>query len=64
MLVLRVRVSDALSVFGETLKEMRYPILTIGLVLSFAYVSNYSGISSTLALALTHTGLAFTFSRP
>ncbi len=64
MLVLRVRVSDALSVFGETLKEMRYPILTIGLVLSFAYVSNYSGISSTLALALTHTGLAFTFFSP
>ncbi len=64
MLVLRVRVSDALSVFGETLKEMRYPILTIGLVLSFAYVSNYSGISSTLALALTYTGLAFTFFSP
>ncbi|EMH68135.1 transporter, lactate permease family [Helicobacter pylori HP260BFii] len=64
MLVLRVRVSDAVSVFGETLKEMRYPILTIGLVLSFAYVSNYSGISSTLALALTHTGLAFTFFSP
>ncbi|WQY19822.1 L-lactate permease [Helicobacter pylori] len=64
MLVLRVRVSDAMSVFGETLKEMRYPILTIGLVLSFAYVSNYSGISSTLALVLTHTGLAFTFFSP
>ncbi|MGT0069995.1 L-lactate permease [Helicobacter pylori] len=64
MLVLRVRVSDAMSVFGETLKEMRYPILTIGLVLSFAYVSNYSGISSTLALALTYTGLAFTFFSP
>ncbi|GAA9880528.1 lactate permease LctP family transporter [Helicobacter pylori] len=64
MLVLRVRVSDVLSVFGETLKEMHYPILTIGLVLSFAYVSNYSGISSTLALALTHTGLAFTFFSP
>ncbi|MGN8530320.1 L-lactate permease, partial [Helicobacter pylori] len=63
-LVLRVRVSDAVSVFGQTLKEMRYPILTIGLVLSFAYVSNYSGISSTLALALTHTGLAFTFFSP
>ncbi len=64
MFILRVRVNDAVSVFGKTLKEMRYPILTIGLVLSFAYVSNYSGISSTLALVLTHTGLAFTFFSP
>ncbi|GMT38329.1 L-lactate permease LctP2 [Helicobacter bizzozeronii] len=62
--VLRVKPSEAASVFVETLKEMRYPILTIGLVLSFAFVSNYSGISATMALALTHTGKAFTFFSP
>ncbi|CRF45717.1 L-lactate permease [Helicobacter heilmannii] len=62
--VLRVKASEAIEVFGDTLKEMRYPILTIGLVLSFAYVSNYSGISATMALALTHTGKAFTFFSP
>ncbi len=64
MMVLRVKASEAVGVFGETLKEMRFPILTIGLVLSFAFVSNYSGISATLALALTHTGQAFTFFSP
>ncbi|CRF47335.1 L-lactate permease [Helicobacter heilmannii] len=62
--VLRVKASEAIEVFGDTLKEMRYPILTIGLVLSFAFVSNYSGISATMALALTHTGKAFTFFSP
>ncbi|WP_104749294.1 L-lactate permease [Helicobacter cynogastricus] len=62
--VLRVKASDAVHVFGDTLKEMRFPILTIGLVLSFAYISNYSGISATMALALTHTGKAFTFFSP
>ncbi|CCF81686.1 L-lactate permease [Helicobacter bizzozeronii CCUG 35545] len=62
--VLRVKSKEAASVFVETLKEMRYPILTIGLVLSFAFVSNYSGISATMALALTHTGKAFTFFSP
>ncbi|WP_104628717.1 L-lactate permease [Helicobacter bizzozeronii] len=62
--VLRVKSREAASVFVETLKEMRYPILTIGLVLSFAFVSNYSGISATMALALTHTGKAFTFFSP
>ncbi|WP_281746562.1 L-lactate permease [Helicobacter suis] len=64
VLVLKVKMSEAVGVFGETLKEMRYPVLTIGLVLSFAYVSNYSGISATMALALTHTGKAFTFFSP
>ncbi|PAF48000.1 L-lactate permease [Helicobacter sp. 12S02634-8] len=62
--ILRVRTKDALSVFGETLNEMKLPILTIGLVLAFAYISNYSGISATLALALASTGHAFTFFSP
>ncbi len=35
---------------GETLRELRWPIITIGLVLGFAFIANYSGISSTLGL--------------
>lgn len=62
--ILRVKPKDAISVFGETLNEMKFPILTIGLVLSFAFISNYSGISATLALALANTGHAFTFFSP
>ncbi|PAF42364.1 L-lactate permease [Helicobacter sp. 11S02596-1] len=62
--ILRVRTKDALGVFAETLSEMKFPILTIGLVLAFAYISNYSGISATLALALASTGHAFTFFSP
>lgn len=62
--ILRVRIIDAISVFGDTLNEMKYPILTIGLVVSFAFISNYSGIAATLALALASTGHAFTFFSP
>ncbi len=36
---------------------MRLPILTIGVVLAFAYVANYSGMSAMLALALADTGM-------
>ncbi|WP_256061297.1 L-lactate permease, partial [Klebsiella pneumoniae] len=39
-------------------------IYSIGMVLAFAFISNYSGLSSTLALALAHTGHAFTFFSP
>lgn len=62
--ILKVKLSEAVVVFGDTLNEMKYPILTIGLVLSFAFISNYSGISATLALALANTGHAFTFFSP
>lgn len=64
IVILKVKASDAVSVFGETLNEMKFPILTIGLVLSFAFISNYSGLAATLAIALSETGKAFAFFSP
>ena len=64
MLLLRVKPRDALATFGETVMELRRPMLSIGLVLSFAFVANYSGMSSTLALLLAGTGAAFPFFSP
>ena len=63
MALLRMKPRDALVTFGETLKELTRPILSIGLVLAFAFVANYSGMSSTLALMLAATG-AFPFFSP
>ena len=62
--VLRVRPSVAARTFAETIAELRRPILSIGLVLAFAFVENYSGMSSTLALLLAGTGAAFPFFSP
>lgn len=62
--VLKMKPRAALATFGETLKELRTPIYSIGMVLAFAFVANYSGLSATLALALAHTGHAFTFFSP
>lgn len=61
---LKMKASDAVSTFAETVKELRVPIFSIGMVLSFAFIANYSGMSATLALALAHTGDAFTFFSP
>lgn len=62
--LLRMRPRELLSTFGETLVELARPILSIGLVLAFAFVANYSGMSSTLALMLAGTGAAFPFFSP
>ncbi|MBY4733164.1 lactate permease LctP family transporter [Cupriavidus pauculus] len=64
VILLRMKPRDALVTFGETLMELRRPILSIGLVLAFAFVANYSGMSSTLALLLAGTGAAFPFFSP
>ncbi|MCQ9329664.1 L-lactate permease [Pelistega suis] len=64
IIYLRMKPSQAVATFGETLKELRIPIASIGMVLAFAFVANYSGLSATLALALAHTGKAFTFFSP
>ncbi len=61
---LKMKPKDAVVTFGETLNELKVPIYSIGMVLSFAFIANYSGMSSTLALALAHTGSAFTFFSP
>ena len=49
---------------GETFTELLKPIFTIGLVLGFAFIANYSGISSTLGLAFAATGHLFPFFSP
>ena len=61
---LKMKPKDAVVTFGETLNELKVPIYSIGMVLAFAFIANYSGMSATLALALAHTGKAFTFFSP
>jgi len=61
---LKMKPKDAITTFAGTLRELALPIYSIGMVLAFAFISNYSGLSSTLALALAHTGSAFTFFSP
>ena len=62
--LLKMKPRAALATFGETVNELKLPIYSIGMVLAFAFIANYSGLSATLALALAHTGHAFTFFSP
>ncbi len=64
MFVLRITPGTGLTTFKETLKELRWAIISIGMVLAFAFVMNFSGMSSTLALVLAGTGAAFPFFSP
>ncbi|ASB87277.1 L-lactate permease [Bacillus sonorensis] len=52
------------AVFIETLQELRKPVLTIAFVVGFAYVTNSSGMSTTLGMSLAMTGAMFSFFSP
>lgn len=64
MLLLRMKPAAAAQCFKDTVWELKRPIYSIGMVLAFAFVANYSGLSSTLALLLAGTGKAFPFFSP
>ncbi|MEZ5318261.1 MAG: lactate permease LctP family transporter [Vicinamibacterales bacterium] len=47
--------------YAETFRQLAKPMVTIAAMLALAYVMNYSGMTSTLGLALAATGVAFPF---
>lgn len=59
-----MKFSDGIKVFGETLKQLRFPIITVASVLAFAYIINDSGITNTIAQLLANTGVLFPFFAP
>ncbi|NTV09448.1 MAG: L-lactate permease [Zoogloea sp.] len=64
MLVLRMKPAEGVKTFVQTVGELKRPIYSIGMVLAFAFVANYSGLSATLALLLAGTGAMFPFFSP
>lgn len=64
MIILQISPARASKVAGTTVKSLVYPIITIGSVLGFAYIANYSGLSYTLGLFFALTGHAFPFFAP
>lgn len=64
IVILGMNWKNVKKTIAETHQEVKIPVLTIGIVLAFAYVCNYSGLSATLALALAETGQFFVFLSP
>jgi len=64
MFVVGMSFSGWVATYIENLKELKYPLITIASVLGFAYIANYSGMSSTLGLAAAKTGRLFPFFAP
>ncbi|HKH59598.1 MAG TPA: lactate permease LctP family transporter [Flavitalea sp.] len=55
---------EGFRIFVDTLKQLKFPIITVASVLGFAYIVNDSGITLTMAKALASTGVLFPFFAP
>jgi lactate permease len=60
-LCLRVGPKQLVGIYTATFKQLALPMLTIACMLGLAYVMNYSGMTSTLGLALAASGGGFPF---
>jgi lactate permease len=49
------------SVYAKTIRQLALPIATIMLILAIAQLMNYSGMTSSIAIALSKTGFIFPF---
>ena len=55
------RVREMLAVYWDTIKLLRYSLLTIAAMLALGYSTRYSGVDSTLGLAFANTGVLYPF---
>ncbi|MCS0589013.1 L-lactate permease [Massilia norwichensis] len=60
-LVMGYKVRDLFAVYWDTLKIMRFSLLTIAAMLALGYTTRYSGLDSTLGLAFANTGVFYPF---
>jgi len=60
-LLLRVSPGQFAGIYVATFKQLKFALLTIASMLGLAYLMNYSGMTSTLGLALAATGGLFPF---
>ena len=49
------------AVYARTVRQLALPIVTIAFILGIAYIMNFSGMTSSLALAFAATGFLFPF---
>lgn len=55
---------EGIKIYWWTLKQLRFPVITIASVVGFAFIANNSGMSITMAMALAATGSLFPFFSP
>ncbi|WP_100332204.1 L-lactate permease [Bacillus xiapuensis] len=62
--IVKISWKEWFKTLAETTNELKFPIVTIASVVAFAYVTNASGMTTTLGLVVAKTGSWFPFFSP
>jgi lactate permease len=60
-LLMGYKVGELFKEYWNTLKLLRFSLITIAAMLALGYTTRYSGVDSTLGLAFSHTGMLYPF---
>jgi len=60
-LLMGYRMREMIAIYWDTLKLLKYSLLTIAAMLALGYCTRYSGVDSTLGLAFANTGMFYPF---
>jgi lactate permease len=58
---MKIPLGRIVSTYWETLKTVRYSLLTIAAMLAIGFTTRYSGVDATLGLAFAYTGVLYPF---
>jgi lactate permease len=58
---MRYKLREMIRIYADTLKLVRFSLITIAAMLALGYVTKYSGTDATLGLALAETGALYPF---
>ena len=62
--LLGISFNQGAKIYWSTLRQLKFPIITIAAVVGFAFIANNAGMSITMAMALAATGPLFPFFSP
>jgi lactate permease len=60
-LVMGYKLRDMFAVYWDTIRLLKYSLITIAAMLALGYTTRYSGVDSTMGLAFAHTGVLYPF---
>ncbi len=63
-LFLKLSLGDMIRTYGQTLKRVRFSLLTIAAMLALGFTTRFSGSDTTMGLAFASTGVLFPFFSP
>ena len=60
-LIMGYKLPEMVKVYGSTLRQVRYSLLTIAAMMALGFVTRYGGLDATMGLAFAQTGALYPF---